>query len=51
VINIGHEKIEIEGEAPEDPWNPSMGTGGHPSGTSNSSPSGDSGGGGSSDSW
>ena len=46
VINIGHEKIEIEGEAPEAPWNPSMGIGGHPSGTSNSSPSGDSGGGG-----
>jgi hypothetical protein len=46
-VNVGEEVIEIEGEAPSRPWNPSMGTGGHSgSGAPNATPSGDSGGGG-----
>jgi hypothetical protein len=47
VTNVGEEVIVIVDEAPEAPWNPSMGMGGHPPGTAPSGPlSGDSGGGG-----
>jgi hypothetical protein len=48
VIDIGEEVIEIEGEAPESPWNPTNLDGHDGGGAPNGTPGGESGGGGAS---